>query len=124
MQLGDIFGEDKLPEYADFANENNLIVDDLPSIEGVDEDGNPIMVKQFILARVPEPTEEEIKQGLRWVRSHLLEAFDKWEKAVVRGREQDSEEVMTWYQNILDLNEDAINNIPMAVEYYIDKTIR
>lgn len=120
MKVGDIFGEDKHSEYADFANENNLYIADLPSIEGVDEDGEPIMIRQFILAEVPEPTEEEIKDGLRWIRSRLLEAFDKWEKAVLRGREQDSEEVMTWYQNILDLNEDAINNIPFAVEYYID----
>ena len=124
MKVGDIFGKDKLSEYSDFANENNLYIADLPSIEGVDEDGEPIMIRQFILAEVPEPTEEEIKDGLRLVRSRLLEAFDKWEKAVLRGREEDSEEVMIWYRSILDLNETAIKNVPAKIDYYIDKTIK
>lgn len=124
MKVGDIFGKDKHSEYSDFANENNLYIADLPSIEGVDENGEPIMIRQFILAEVPEPTEEEIKDGLRLVRSRLLEAFDKWEKAVLRGREEDSEEVMIWYRSILDLNETAIKNVPAKIDYYIDKTIK
>ena len=122
MKVGDIFKETELDAYVQYANENSLIIDFVKHIEQKNENGLIEGYDLFQLLAPPEPTEEEIKKRLRWIRSRLLEAFDKWEKAVLRGREQDSEEVMTWYQNILDLNEDAINNVPMAVEYYIDKT--
>lgn len=56
---------------------------------------------------------------LRNKRKPLLEAFDLWEKAVLRGREADSAEVMTWYQALLDLEESAFDTIPSAVQYYL-----
>ena len=64
-------------------------------------------------------TEEERLEILRKTRKPLLDAFDKWEKAVLRGRESESIEVMTWYFLILDLNETALNNIPERVKYYL-----
>lgn len=57
---------------------------------------------------------------LREKRGILLAAFDLWEKAVLRGREEDSEEIMQWYQDILDLNENSIlDNIPEKITYYL-----
>jgi hypothetical protein len=68
-------------------------------------------------------TQEEIdnhkKNKLRSLRKPLLEAFDKWEKAVLRGREMDDELVMEWYYAILDLDEKEIENVPERVQYYL-----
>ena len=59
-------------------------------------------------------------EKLREKRNLLLGAFDLWEKAVLRGREEDSEEIMQWYQDILDLNENSIlDNIPEKITYYL-----
>lgn len=64
-------------------------------------------------------TEDEQKNLLRAKRVNLLEAFDKWEKAVLRGREEDNSNIMQWYQNILDLKESAFEKIPERIKYYI-----
>lgn len=56
---------------------------------------------------------------LRDKRAPLLEAFDKWEKAVLRNREKDDTVIMIWYQNILDLDEAALENIPKRIKYYL-----
>ena len=66
-----------------------------------------------------EDLEEERKFNLRLKRGHLLSAFDIWEKAVLRGREEESQEVMKWYYDILDLDETAINNVPEKVKKYL-----
>ena len=54
-------------------------------------------------------------------RDTIFPAFDLWEKAVLRGREEDSPEIMQWYQDILDLKEDAFKeeNIPERIKYYM-----
>lgn len=68
-------------------------------------------------------TQEEIEErrlnALRGRREPLLTAFDKWEKAVLRGRESDDIAVMEWYQRLLDLNELAFQNVPKRIEYYL-----
>lgn len=66
-------------------------------------------------------TPEQKKDYLRDKRDPLLSAFDKWEKAVLRGREVEDERVMQWYYDLLDLKEDAFkeNNIPARVQYYL-----
>ncbi len=56
---------------------------------------------------------------LRSRREPLLLAFDKWEKAVMREREQDDEMVMSWYRNLLDLQESAFADIPERIKYYL-----
>lgn len=80
--------------------------------------------EEKILVFIPY-TEEEIRENkikeLRSKRKTLLEAFDKWEKAVLRGRELESDTIMQWYQDILDLKESAFEetNIPERVKYYM-----
>lgn len=68
-------------------------------------------------------TDEELQERrltkLRAQREPLLSAFDKWEKAVLRGREDDSEEIMSWYHDLLDLKEAAFTMIPERIEYYL-----
>lgn len=68
-------------------------------------------------------TEAELEERrlsmLRSRRVPLLEAFDKWEKAVLRGRESDDIAVMEWYQRLLDLDNFAFETIPKRIQYYI-----
>lgn len=75
-----------------------------------------------ILVYVPY-TPDELKEReltiLRTQRKLLLEAFDKWEKAVLRGREADDYIIMAWYKDLLDLKETAFANIPEKVRYYL-----
>ena len=72
-------------------------------------------IESFIV----ETSEEEQQDHLRNQRIALLNAFDKWEKAVLRGREIDSEEIMNWYESILDLEESAFVNVPQRINYYL-----
>jgi hypothetical protein len=56
-------------------------------------------------------TRLELKNDFfRTYRANHFRAFDLWEKAVIRGREQDSEEVMTWYQDMLDFPDQITEN--------------
>lgn len=72
-------------------------------------------------------TEEELlenkKNALRKERKVLLEAFDKWEKAVLRGREKDDTSIMNWYRDLLNLVESAFldENVPERVRYYLGR---
>lgn len=50
-------------------------------------------------------TAEQLKDMLRAKRTSLLNAFDKWEKAVLRGREQDDYVIMAWYIDLKDLQD-------------------
>lgn len=63
-------------------------------------------------------TEEKLNQ-LRAKRKNLLEAFDKWEKAVLRGREEDDASIMVWYYDLLALSDAAFENIPERIKYYL-----
>lgn len=64
---------------------------------------------------------EDIKKELREKRKPLLDAFDKWEKAVLRNREKDDIIVMQWFNDLLDLKETAFEEIPERIGYYIEK---
>lgn len=85
----------------------------------IDDSGNFISNKEAYQEAVKRMTEENRLAGLRSKREPLLLAFDKWEKAVLRGRETDSETVMLWYQDLLDLKNTAFESIPDAVKYYL-----
>lgn len=58
-------------------------------------------------------------RSLRNRRETLLEAFDKWEKAVLRDREEDDAEIMAWYNDLLELKERAFNQVPTRIKYYL-----
>ena len=63
-------------------------------------------------------TELERADALRQKRVPLLDAFDKWEKAVLRGRERDDPAVTAWFFALLDLEAAAFSCIPERVRYY------
>lgn len=77
------------------------------------------VVNGKVVATVHEATDAEILSELRARRKELLSAFDKWEKAVLRGREIDDERIMSWYNNLLNLDASAFENIPERINYYL-----
>ena len=88
------------------------IVDDLPKLEIADPRIIKVGVTKLINGKIvqPEettPTEDEIiernKKVFRGYRDMIFRrGFDVWEKNVLRGREQDSEEVVSWYNQMLN----------------------
>ncbi len=82
----------------------------------INVEGNKVI---FNYTRPKNYLENQKKERLRNKRATLLTAFDKWEKAVLRGREEDSVSIMTWYQDLKDLKETAFENIPNRIAYYL-----
>lgn len=74
---------------------------------------------QVFVPYTAEELETRKKERLRAQRVGLLAAFDKWEKAVLRGRESDDLAVMEWYRRLLDLDELAFESVPTRIQYYI-----
>lgn len=69
-------------------------------------------------------SEKEIdydKNELREKRESILEAFDIYKSNVNYGIEQEEnkEDIINWYQNLLDLNEMAFNTIPIKIKKYM-----
>lgn len=93
--------------------ETELIEDepDIPAQEAYDE-------YEDIQVYVPYNA-EELKNMLRAKRIPLLNAFDKWEKAVLRGREVEDGTIMSWYYALLNLQEMAFDIVPERIEYYL-----
>ena len=65
--------------------------------------------------------------AFRSYRRQMFRAFDIWEKAVLRGREEDSAEVMNWYQAMLDFPEQITETttyqdypkLPERIKHYL-----
>jgi len=76
---------------------------------------------ELVNEQYQEIPEGEIKERLREERKELLDAFDKWEKAVLRGREEDDPQIMEWMQALLNLEEEAFLTIPDRIAYYLPK---
>ena len=58
---------------------------------------------------------------LRAERVNILKAFDIYKTNVIYGIEEEThkEEIMAWYQQILDLEEEAFNNMPEQIQRYL-----
>lgn len=60
---------------------------------------------------------------LRTKRKPLLQAFDCYKTNVNYGIENETEEqkllILEWYNAILNLNEQAISNVPEKIQYYM-----
>lgn len=61
------------------------------------------------------------KSELRAQRKDILNAFDIYKTNVYYGIEQDEdrEQILAWYQDLLDLKETAFKNIPEAIQKYM-----
>ena len=66
---------------------------------------------------------KENKNKLRGQREAVLTAFDKYKTNVLYGIETETEEqkkeVIEYYNKLLVLDEDAINNVPSYLKYYM-----
>lgn len=89
-----------------------------PAVEGKEEWDEYEDIHVYVPYSVEEIEERKLNT-LRVKRTSLLSAFDKWEKAVLRGRETDDSAVMEWYRDLLDLKEEAFETIPDRVRYYL-----
>lgn len=80
----------------------------------------------------PTMTDEQLTEAttirFRHHREYVFKnGFDIWEKAVLRGREEDSGEVMSWYQTMLDFTDQITKDtthedypeVPEKLKYYI-----
>src|SRR5690554_655980 len=87
---------------------------------------------EIVQLEPPKPTDKELlesaKTAFRAYRSYAFRfGFDIWEKAVLRGREEDSEDIMNWYQDMLDFPELITKNttkedypeVPQEIKYYL-----
>jgi len=84
------------------------------------------VIEPKIFEPIPSLEEQAIdrkKQSLRKVRDKLLLAFDIYKCNLLYGIDTETEEekadIMLWYDNVLELDEDAINNKPEAIKKYL-----
>lgn len=58
---------------------------------------------------------------LRAIRAPILQAFDIYKTNVIYGIEQETnkEEILDWYQDVLDLKPEALENVPPQVQKYM-----
>ena len=65
--------------------------------------------------------DDNYRQNLRSHRDSLFAAFDIYKTNVFYGIENDSDRqlIIEWYQRVLDLDEDAINNPPQKIARYL-----
>ena len=65
----------------------------------------------------------EHKNELRSMRTPLLKAFDVYKSNVAYGvefeNEEQREEIINWYNSLLQLDESAFENVPERVRYYL-----
>lgn len=65
--------------------------------------------------------EEALLQNKRFEREPLLRAFDVYKSNVAYGIETDTNHnvIVTWYQALLNLKEEAFDNIPEEIKRYL-----
>lgn len=76
---------------------------------------------------IPYDNTEDLKkqklEELRAKREPILVAFDKYKTNVIYGIEEENTEekiaVLEWYKKALNLDEDAIENVPDKIKYYL-----
>ena len=111
------FSYQSSPESDDMIEVNDNDLKELGKTKIFDVQNN--CIKDY---EIPADVVERMElEELRRKRVSLLEAFDKWEKAVLRGREQDSEIIMQWYRDLLDLKATAFvdYNVPDKIKYFL-----
>lgn len=106
-----------IKEYPNGGKDVKKVID-VAGVKAVSAHDETEEIKVYI-AYTLEELESIHKEQLRTQRNNLLQAFDKWEKAVLRGRESDDESIMQWFNDLLDLKENAFENIPERIKYYI-----
>lgn len=117
-------------DYSDFINTHeiveisslNEIIDGKTRVVDGVIDNSQDYTKEYLLQQEAKKEEERINY-LRAKRSKLLTAFDKYKSNVYYGIEVETETskkaMITYYNKLLELNEEAINNPPERIRYYL-----
>lgn len=98
------------------------IEDNLPKLEVEDPRVIELGKTKLIDGVIVQPTisvEEVIETNKRKFRNYrktVFNAFDVWEKNVLRGREQDNQAVISWYNQMLGFTNN-INATTKIVDY-------
>ncbi len=126
MKINLIIENERIVGYQTFPISENLPVyeiDDIPEDLTNGEYGilNNKIVKLGYTKEQLKINEEKNLETKRQKRKTLLEAFDKWEKAVLRGRMSENASIMNWYEKLLNLEDSAFETIPSEIEYFLDK---
>jgi hypothetical protein len=111
------------------------IEDNLPKLEIEDPRVIKLGITKLINGNIVQPTPQEtsidvIEKNIgrfRGFRKKIFEAFDIWEKNVLRGREQDNQEVINWYNQMLaftnNITEDTkiidYPTVPEVIKKYV-----
>lgn len=68
-----------------------------------------------------EKAKDNSLNDLRAERVLILQAFDIYKTNVIYGIEEETnkEEILSWYKDILDLKQEAFENIPEQVQKYM-----
>lgn len=93
-----------------------------PAVEATEAYDEYEDIQTFIPYRADELEERRLK-ALRERREPIIIAFDKYKTNVEYGIESESTEqhaaMLAWYQDLLDLEETAFENVPERVRYYL-----
>lgn len=98
------------------------IEDDLPKLEIEDPRVIKLGVTKLINGDIVQPTPQETSidviekniRRFRGFRKKIFEAFDIWEKNVLRGREQENQAVINWYQVMLNFPDTITTNTEVS----------
>lgn len=89
----------------------------------IDESGSFVSNKEAYDLAMAEQEKQAKKETLRAKREPLLAAFDKYKSNVYYGIESETlaerESIMAWYKAVLELDADALENVPAKIKYYV-----
>lgn len=112
MKINDIFTQDKLKEYAEFANQNGYIILDVEK----NENGE----RQFKITEIPKPTENETLQILRSKRKDecfpIINRGVLWYNTLTTEQQQ---ELDIWYKAWLNVPQIYQETKPNNIETII-----
>jgi hypothetical protein len=60
-----------------------------------------------------------LEEEFKFMRQNLLDAFTKWATNVAIGVEVTDPSIITWRQDLLDMNLEAFEIIPEKIQYYL-----
>lgn len=98
------------------------IEDDLPKLEIEDPRVIKLGVTKLINGIIVQPSIQQTqiselernKIRFRRFRKKMFEGFDIWEKNVIRGREQENQAVINWYQVMLNFPDTITTNTEVS----------
>lgn len=99
MELNQVFYQNEYKQAYDFATKNNYTIKEIDA----DENG-----RRFQIIEIPQPTEEQILNGLRTQREYeCFSVVNRGELWYNKLTEEQKSELSQWYDAWLDVTEDS-----------------